>query len=44
MKEAEILVQGQTCTKFCIKSDFGNTQIFKDNGMLKCLLTHDINE
>lgn len=39
-----MLVQGQTCTKFYIKSDFRNTQIFKDNGMLKCSLTHDSNE
>lgn len=43
MKKAEVLVLGQTCTKFCIKLDFRNTEI-KINGLPRRLLTHDISE
>jgi len=44
MKKAEMLVQGQTCAKFSMKSYVKSTQIFKYNGMLKWSLSHDTNE
>lgn len=44
MKEAYMLGQGQTWTKFCIESDLRNTQVFKNNGMLKYSVIYEIHE
>lgn len=44
MEEADMLGQGQNWTKFCIKSDFRNMQLFKNNRMLKYSLIYDIHE